>query len=153
LRNERPALVIAHPGHELRLFGWLCDARPDVFVLTDGSGHSGPPRIESTRRLLETVGARPGALFGSYTDRQIYRGFLGGDPSIFVDMTTALTRSLQRGRYSMVVVDPFEGYNPGHDLCSVVGNVATRSVAARLRLSIWVDSRIVISDPELRKSD
>src|SRR5207302_1404403 len=30
------ALLVAHPGHELRVHGWLERERPLVFVLTDG---------------------------------------------------------------------------------------------------------------------
>ena len=152
-RNERPALVIAHPGHELRLFGWLCDARPDVFVLTDGSGHSGPPRIESTRRLLEGVGARPGSLFAAYTDQQVYRGLLNGNSSMFVYMATALISSLRRGRYSMVVADPFEGYNPCHDLCSVLSNVAVRYVTSTFGRTIRLFDYALTGHSDLRSSE
>jgi hypothetical protein len=38
LPDGRAALVIAHPGHELRALHWLRLSRPCVFVLTDGSG-------------------------------------------------------------------------------------------------------------------
>lgn len=36
ISSGRAALVVAHPGHELRVYGWLEQARPRVFVLTDG---------------------------------------------------------------------------------------------------------------------
>jgi hypothetical protein len=36
LPDGKAALVVAHPGHELRVFHWLRLARPCVFVLTDG---------------------------------------------------------------------------------------------------------------------
>src|SRR5207253_5484219 len=36
LPGGRAALVIAHPGHELRVYHWLRLARPSVFILTDG---------------------------------------------------------------------------------------------------------------------
>jgi hypothetical protein len=135
-REERPVLVVAHPGHELRLFGWLCANCPDVIVLTDGSGCFGPSRIQSSRRLLANVGARPGPLFGAYTDQQIYRGILDGDTPLFTEMATALIDFLRRGRYTMVVTDPFEGYNPSHDLCNVLSNIALRRVSAVIGRSI-----------------
>lgn len=127
-RHERALLVVAHPGHELRLFGWLSQARPDVLVLTDGAGRNGRPRIESTRRLLARTGARPGALFGAYTDLQMYRALLAGNASFFVAIALKLADLLQRGRYRMVVADPFEGYNPTHDLCRVLVNSALQYV-------------------------
>jgi hypothetical protein len=122
----RSLLVIAHPGHELRLFGWLNEVRPDVLVLTDGSGHGGRPRIENSRRVLLATGARATALFGEYTDRQIYRGLLSADMSIFTQMALTLAAVLQRGNYGAVVADPFEGYNPTHDLCRVLVNAAVQ---------------------------
>jgi hypothetical protein len=124
----RCALVIAHPGHELRLFGWLDENRPDVFVLTDGSGHAGASRIESTRRVLKCTGAAPGGLFGRYTDQRIYEGLLRADNALFVDMAETLTEMLLLGRYRTVVTDPLDGYNPTHDLCSVLAHAAARAL-------------------------
>src|SRR5437879_291791 len=51
----QPALVICHPGHELKLFGWMTRARPVVHVLTDGSGSSKRSRLKSTERVLESA--------------------------------------------------------------------------------------------------
>jgi hypothetical protein len=122
--KDRPLLVVAHPGHELRLFGWLSEAKPDVLVLTDGSGHGDVSRIESTRELLVKSGAHAGSLFGVYTDRQIYRAMLQRDTALFLDMAARLTEIVCVGGYRMVVADPFEGYNPTHDLCRLLVNVA-----------------------------
>lgn len=128
-RGERPLLVVAHPGHELRLFGWLCDARPDVLVLTDGSGHSRRSRIAATDRLLRVTGAHAGPVFGDYTDRELYVALLEADAAPFVDMTAAVVEVLRRGRYRTVVADPLEGYNPAHDLCRVIVNTAINCVS------------------------
>ena len=38
LLHRRAVLVVAHPGHELSLAGWLTIVRPAVFVMTNGSG-------------------------------------------------------------------------------------------------------------------
>ena len=38
---RRPALLLGHPGHELKVLGWLAENRPRVYVLTDGSGFDG----------------------------------------------------------------------------------------------------------------
>ena len=45
--RKRCALVVAHPGHELRVYGWLALRKPDVYILTDGSGHTGNSRLDS----------------------------------------------------------------------------------------------------------
>ena len=67
------ALVIAHPGHELRVHGWMCRAQPSTFILTDGSGRSGKARIEPTSKILREAGATPGSLYGRLTDRDAYQ--------------------------------------------------------------------------------
>jgi hypothetical protein len=128
-RGEEALLVVAHPGHELRLFGWLCSARPDVLVLTDGSGHSGRSRIEATRNILRMTGARAGPVFGEFTDRQLYVALLQADAAPFAGLTEAVAAVLRTGRYRTVIADPLEGYNPTHDLCRVIVNTAVRCVS------------------------
>jgi hypothetical protein len=123
-RAERSLLVVAHPGHELRLFGWLCSARPDVLVLTDGSGHSQRSRIAATDRVLRATGARAGAVFGDYTDRELYAALLSGDAAPFIELTAAVAGVLRRGQYRTVIADPLEGYNPTHDLCRIIVDCA-----------------------------
>src|SRR4051812_39680541 len=79
----RAALMIAHPGHELAVHGWLERARPQVFVLTDGSGRSGVPRLESTAKVLESARATRGSVFGRMPEQAVYRALLGGDTGMF----------------------------------------------------------------------
>ena len=57
------ALVVAHPGHELRVHHWLERTAPVVCVLTDGSGANGRSRIGSTLGLLRLAGADAGPIF------------------------------------------------------------------------------------------
>src|SRR3954466_6543736 len=83
------ALVIAHPGHELRLHHWLETATPRVFVITDGSG-SGQSRIQSTIDVLKATGCTPGTIMAALTDHEIYQMLLSGD----VDRVFAMTLEL-----------------------------------------------------------
>jgi hypothetical protein len=117
------ALVIAHPGHELRLHHWLERARPRVFVLTDGSG-AGRSRIQSTIELLEATGCTTGSIMAAFTDREIYRMFLDGDVDRVFAMTVDLADSLVEHGIRAVVADACEWYNPTHDLCSVMARLA-----------------------------
>src|SRR5882724_4575425 len=70
---QRSALLIAHPGHELRLHGWLERARPLTFALTDGSGMDGRPRLDSTTAVLSRVGARPAGIYGRFPGAAFYQ--------------------------------------------------------------------------------
>jgi hypothetical protein len=128
---RRVALVVAHPGHELRVHRWLELTRPVVFVLTDGSGNHGVSRLASTTALLDRAGATAGSIYGRLSDRELYRAILGGDLGLF----TALADELARGLADVDVVagDAVEGYNPGHDVCRLLLNAAVLRLEAEGR--------------------
>ena len=92
----RAALVVAHPGHELRVHHWMERARPRVFVLTDGSGHGPFSRLASTAAVVERAGASPGTIFGRVSDRELYRALLGGDLLFFRGLAEELAGELER---------------------------------------------------------
>ncbi len=126
------ALVVAHPGHELRVFGWLEQVKPFVFVLTDGSGR-GASRLESTTRLLTTAGARPGAIYGRFSDREVYAALLGGEVDRFVSLAQELAAALREAGVETVAGDALEGFNPTHDLCRLVVDAAVARLAREAR--------------------
>ena len=126
----RAALVIAHPGHELRIHHWLERAKPQVFVLTDGSGHTDRSRLGRTTALLAAVGASEGPLFGRLTDRQLYRGILAPDGDIFAALSQELATALEEAGIDYVVGDAVEGVNPGHDVCRLIINAAVMRLEA-----------------------
>src|SRR5216684_7212977 len=72
LTATRSALIVAHPGHELRAHGWLELAKPTVFVLTDGSGRTARSRLGSTRDVLTAAGAKPAGIYRRFTDADVY---------------------------------------------------------------------------------
>jgi hypothetical protein len=124
LRQRRAALVIAHPGHELRVHRWLELARPLVLVLTDGSGHTDRSRLASTTAVVERTGAAPGPLYGRLSDRGLYRAILAGDLDLFASLADELARALDAAGVDYVVGDAVEGFNPGHDVCRLLLNAA-----------------------------
>lgn len=124
LRDRRAALVVAHPGHELRVHGWMELAHPFVCVLTDGSGHSGQSRLESTTRLLAKSSAPLGSIYGRFKDLDIYTSILDSDFGLFIDLAEELGEAFVRDAVEYVVGDAIEGYNPIHDLCRSVINAA-----------------------------
>ncbi|MEA2692985.1 MAG: hypothetical protein QOJ16_2372 [Acidobacteriota bacterium] len=128
---SRSALVVAHPGHELRVHGWLERARPTVFVLTDGSGHGRGSRLASTERLLHTAGAIPGSIFGRFADREIYQLLLEGDTAPLKDLALELATAFVAIGVDVVAADALEGYNPGHDLCRVLTDAAVALASRR----------------------
>lgn len=131
-RQPRTALVIAHPGHELRVHGWLEAARPCVCVLTDGSGRTGRSRLDSTDRILDAAGARPGPVYGPFSDGELYAAVLEHEHSPFIRLVEELASMLVRERVEFVAGDAEEGYNPSHDICRLLVNAAVRLAGRRV---------------------
>ena len=123
-RDAPAALVVAHPGHQARLHGWLELARPRVFILTDGSGHSGTPRLDATTQYLTGLDIEPGPVFGQHTDRAIYGRILGRDFDFFTALADKLAGSLAEQRVRFVAGDAAEGYNSIHDVCRLLIDAA-----------------------------
>src|SRR2546421_7002944 len=124
----RATLVIAHPGHELCIYGWLKSARPRVFILTDGSGHSGNPRIERTTNILKELRAERGSFYGRFSDAAIYEALLHHRFDLFIRLAEELAAQIMNERIECVVADACEGYNPTHDVCRLVVDAAVEIV-------------------------
>ena len=106
------------------VYGWLKTTQPDVFVLTNGSGRSHKSRIASTTEVLAAAHAKPGPLYGAFTDRDFYRALLDFDFEFFARIVTGLAGSIMTKSYEAVSGDAAEGYNPVHDLCRLIGGAA-----------------------------
>lgn len=117
-------LVIAHPGHELRLYGWIAQTKPLVCILTDGSGSDDQPRLAATLNILQELGSEIGPVCGELSDRQIYRKMLHGEYDMFDDLCERLAALIAAQDIRTVVSDGIEGYNPTHDLCEVLVRTA-----------------------------
>jgi len=124
LATDRAALIVAHPGHELRVHGWLEQAKPAVFVLTDGSGRTARSRIESTIKVLAATGAKPADIFGRFTDVAVYKMIRGADVVPLLHLMRELANWLRQLGVDYVVGDALEGFNPSHDLCRFLINGA-----------------------------
>ena len=118
------AIVVAHPGHEVRVHGWLEQQRPLVFVLTDGAGRAGQPRIASTAQYLKKFGMRPGCIFARFTDMEVYSLVLARDFETFLRLSEELAGALTEAGVERVVGDASEGYNTTHDIFRLVTNAA-----------------------------
>jgi len=130
------ALVIAHPGHELRTFGWVARHVPRVFVLTDGGGAGERPRLARTDALLAALGAVREPSFPVQSDRQMYEQMLGGDLAPFIELVERLAAAFVTQGIATVAGDATEGFNPTHDLCRGLVNTAVAIAQARSRRPI-----------------
>src|SRR3954471_3155493 len=129
VKKVRPtALLIGHPGHELRVYGWSRMVCPSVYVLTDGSGTTGLSRLERTTHLLSDIGAKPGTVYGRLTDREIYHAMMAGETARFTEIVDELARAWVENGIEVAASDAKEGYNPTHDLCCEMARAATELV-------------------------
>jgi len=123
----RAAIILSHPGHELRIFKFLEVHQPLVYVLTDGSGNSAVSRISSTAKVLQETGSTQGKVFGRFTDREIYDLILNQKVGILYDLIEEIEEDLNLRGIELIAGDACEGFNPTHDLCRYVINaLATR---------------------------
>lgn len=137
--DKRPtALVVAHPGHELRVSGWYELARPRLFVLTEGSRSGDQGRLLCAQSLANRTGAKLGSLFGRFRDREIYAAILARDQTPFIRWTADLADALVALDPALLVTDSWQMYNVGHDLTHVMARVAAGRAAAHLRRAIEV---------------
>jgi hypothetical protein len=141
-------IVVGHPGHELRVHGWMELAHPMVCVLTDGSGSSGQGRLESTTRVLERTGSRQGPIYGRMSDRDIYTAILDQDLDLFRRLTCELCAALVSHEATCVVGDSVEGYNPSHDVCRLMINAAVRMASRALEAPIANYDFVLVGAPD-----
>jgi hypothetical protein len=121
---SRPALVAGHPGHELKVFGWMSQHAPRVYLVTDGSGRHGVSRTPSTAAVIAGLQAPPGEVFGFLSDAEIYDAMLQKDVPLFIGLVDELAGSFVRHQIDFVAGDAAEGFNPTHDLCRALINAA-----------------------------
>lgn len=127
MTSTLPILIVAHPGHELRLFNWMERERPLVFILSDGSGSAQSSRFDYTVSTIRAAGATMIEGSGQRSDREWYAAIISGDMLPFMETAEAIAAAALATRASLIVSDAVDGYNPLHDLCqAIAGTVAAR---------------------------
>ncbi len=128
---QRSALLIAHPGHEALLHGWLECAKPIVFVMSDGSGGLLSSRMQHSSDLIANTGAQLGPINGTISDKNWYAAMLSGDTFFFRRKMESIIETLIESNCDTLVFDPLEFYNPLHDLANAMAHGAARLVRRR----------------------
>ena len=89
-KASKAALIIGHPGHELRVFKYIKEYTPDVFILTDGSGSNRSSRIHQSIQLLISLGAKVQCPFPVFTDKDFYNIILMQEIDRIISVKKAL---------------------------------------------------------------
>ena len=125
-----PVVLVAHPGHEIRLYGWIARTKPAVNVLTKGSRHTRRmERLDACAAILDRLGARRGALFGEVFDTALYESILMQRTERFHAWTDALRDSLVDAGTTLVICDGWQSFSVAHDLASLIARVAAAEAA------------------------
>jgi AcrR family transcriptional regulator len=122
-------------------------SRPLYFCLTDGSGGNGQSRLPSTSRLLRGIGANPGAIYGRFSDKDVYRLLLEGDMDVFVHLVNELAEKLIDANIDSVAGDAMEGFNPAHDVCRALIDSAVATIKTRIGRAVQNYEFAVHNDP------
>lgn len=147
-------LFVAHPAHELRLYGWLSRTCPEVHVLTTGSrSGEGRERIAATARLLDALGCPTGRVFGPFVDRDLYRRLMRGEADGFHAVADALREALVARRAARLVVDGWQLYSAAHDLAHLIGRAAAAEAASTLGRPVEVLEFAVTPEPHRTRPD
>jgi len=136
MKAVKAAMIIAHPGHELRVHHWVETARPEVLVLTDGSGRTNQSRLPSTSKVLQGAGAVPGPVYGRFTDAELYQVMLTGKSEVAVNLVHEVADWLVAGQFDLVAGDALEGYNTSHEFCRYMTGAACELVRRRTGRSL-----------------
>jgi len=106
-------VVLSHPNHELAIFGFLQRFRPHLVYLTDGGGQ---PRVEETRRGLESIGLLEHAHFLGHPEKSFYDALLARDSALYEEVASQVCTCFQALKPEQVFCDAIEFYNPVHDI-------------------------------------
>ena len=124
----KSAVIIGHPGHELRIYKFIKTYTPDVYILTDGSGANNKSRINNSIKFLESLGANYIAELNPIPDKSIYNFILKNDFSEINSIKNILKKNVFEKKYNLILGDALEGFNPTHDLCRYLINSIVKDV-------------------------
>lgn len=140
--------VGSFPGIELRTLGWINKSKPVIFLLTDGSGSKGRSNLGTSLDILEMTGADRGAIFGRYSDQEIYARLRGHDHWFFVSLADELAFHILENKAVRVVCGLAEGFNPIADAMRMVVDTAIGFASQRGGRSVDNYSFNLVGEPE-----
>ncbi|MBL4616499.1 MAG: hypothetical protein JKY46_02305 [Robiginitomaculum sp.] len=135
-RQNNTIAIFAHPGHELRCFGFLQHLSAKILYLSDASASTGQQRLQQSGDLLQDYGLQTLDSTMAIPDIEIYLALMSKDQTWLSYFYHKLRFILQKEQPSLIITDAAEGYNPVHDLCHFLTLAAVR--ANKLPVKIMV---------------
>jgi len=146
------ALAIAHPGHELRLHAFMEEAKPFVFILTDGSQRTGMDLMHESIKCIDKatkhgIKVNLADIKNPYLnkifkygfpenppdqihlkDLQIYEEIMEQRTDFFISFIDFMATNLIKYKIDYLVADPSEGTNVVHEMVRIMSDIAVRIV-------------------------
>lgn len=156
LQKGNYALAIAHPGHELRLHGFLEQTSAFVFILTDGSNRAGQDLMMDSIKAIDKACKHGKKLSLAYMqsneskkifklsnheadpgnehlkDTQIYNEILNQHTDLFAMYINFMATNLIKYKIDYLVSDSSEGTNVCHEINSIMADIAVKLVEKKL---------------------
>lgn len=156
------ALSIAHPGHELRLHAFLEQAKPWVFILTDGSYRTGQDMMmdsikvidravkqdkklkvnalnihdDSWKRILMITQKNMPAEKQHITDSMIYMELINQHTDFFKYYINHIINGLVKRKIKYVITDANEQKNAVHEINRIMTNIAVNFIKKHISAEI-----------------
>ena len=129
-KKTKAAMIIAHPGHELRAVKFMRLHKPDVYILTDGSGSRNSSRISKSIEIIESLGAKYVGSLPPLSDADLYRHIINKDAIEIKSIQESIKKEILSSQSNIIVGDALEGFNPAHDLCRYIINSIIKDLAS-----------------------
>jgi hypothetical protein len=129
-------MIIAHPGHELRVFKTMQLYQPRIYILTDGSGYDQQSRVPSTLKILGQTACHASPFMGVFSDANFYQIMLNQDLEKLKELIEQIAIDLIRHDINFIFGDAIEGFNPSHDLCRYLINAIVHIIQHKSKLHL-----------------
>lgn len=142
------ALAVAHAGHELRLHGFIEQAKPYMFILTDGSSDKASPRMGYSQIYASNLFPEQKDTFMTFSlgnlskeekyikDSQLINEMMSGRTEFFEMYAGEMAHIMIEKQIDYVVCDASEDADVAHEIGVILTDVAIRLVEKMSRKKI-----------------
>ena len=148
-RFAHAALVIARPGQELNVHGWLEFARPVTFVISKGHRHH-RLALASTASVVNRAGGYAGSVFGRFDEDEIYAAARNGDDRLFGPVLYDVTMSFIEREVRFVAIVASGEVDACDHLCGSLAVAAARIAGRKMGRAV---ETFAIAAPPSRMED
>lgn len=142
------ALSVAHAGHELRLHGFIEQAKPYIFILTDGSSATAPTRMGYSQLYVSNIFPEQKDSFMTFAlanlskeekyikESQLIQEVLAGSTGFCELYAGEMAQIMIEKKIDYIVCDASEDADVIHEICVILTDLAIKLVEKMTRKKI-----------------